>query len=126
MRVSVKMNLGALRTVSASQAQALAMTAQQMLNETRNDAVIPFDTGALQNEGTHVDDSKITKGIVSIVSDTPYARRLYFNPQYNFNSSKNVNARGEWWEEWLTGDKRTRPMKLFKQFYTKCVGGIVK
>jgi|SRR5690625_784733 len=40
---------------------------------------------------------------------TPYARRLYYNPQYNFSTDKNPNARGLWWEaakaekrkEWL-------------------------
>jgi hypothetical protein len=104
----------------------MAMTAQQMLNETRNDAVIPFDTGILQNESTYVDDSQATKGHVSIVSDTPYARRLYFHPEYNFNTSKNANAGGEWWSEFLEGAKKSRPMKLFKEFYRRCGGGYVR
>lgn len=29
---------------------------------------------------------------------TPYARRLYYNPQYNFSKDKNPNAQGLWFE----------------------------
>lgn len=126
MKATVRMNRAALHTLSRAQAQALAMTAQQMLSETRNDGVLPMDTGNLQNESTFVDDSKATKGEVSIVTDTPYARRLYFHPEYDFNTSKNANASGEWWEEWLSGAKQARPIKLFKQFYKRVTGGYVK
>ncbi|PAD67028.1 minor capsid protein [Bacillus sp. 7586-K] len=30
--------------------------------------------------------------------NTPYARRLYYNPQYNFSKDKNPNAQGLWFE----------------------------
>jgi Minor capsid protein len=33
-----------------------------------------------------------------IVWQTPYAKRLYYNPQYNFSKDKNPNARGLWFE----------------------------
>lgn len=33
-----------------------------------------------------------------IIWDTPYARRLYYNPEYNFSKDKNVNAQGLWYE----------------------------
>jgi hypothetical protein len=29
---------------------------------------------------------------------TPYARRLYYNPEYNFSKDKNPNAGGLWFE----------------------------
>ena len=45
--------------------------------------------GTLQNISTFVDDSKKRQNKVKIVSDTPYARRLYFNPQFNFNKKQN-------------------------------------
>lgn len=40
--------------------------------------------------------SKIGEGI--IIWQTPYARRLYYNPQYNFSKDKNPNAQGKWFE----------------------------
>lgn len=33
-----------------------------------------------------------------IIWQTPYARRLYYNPQYNFSKDKNPNAGGLWFE----------------------------
>jgi hypothetical protein len=122
MKVSVKMKPQAVKALSKAQAQAAAQTAQQMVNEVRNDGVMPFDTGNMQNESTFIEDKNATKGIVSIIHDTPYARRLYFHPEYDFNTSKNTSARGEWWEEWLTGAKKKRPMNLFKQFYKRIAG----
>lgn len=34
----------------------------------------------------------------SVSWHTPYARRLYYNPQYNFSKDKNPNAQGKWFE----------------------------
>jgi hypothetical protein len=38
------------------------------------------------------------------VSTTPYARRLYFHPEYNFRKSNNANAGGKWFEGFLNDD----------------------
>lgn len=126
MRVTARMDPAVIRALSQAQAKAMTMTAQQMLNELRNDAVVPFDTGNLQNESTYVDDTKVRIGKVSIVHDTPYARRLYYHPEYNFNTSKNANAQGEWWEAWLRGDKKQRPYDLFRKFFRRAAGGDVQ
>lgn len=56
---------------------------------------IPKAVGTL--EGSGVRSSRI--GMGEVVWDTPYARRLYYNPQYNFSKDKNPNARGLWFEE---------------------------
>ncbi|MCX7924132.1 MAG: hypothetical protein N3B21_19310 [Clostridia bacterium] len=123
MKVSVKMNGAKLRQLSKDQIKAAKMTGEQMLHEIVTEAVIPFDTGQLQNVQTYVDDSKAKGGTISIVHDTPYAARLYFHPEYNFDTTVNANARGEWWDEWLNGSKKSRPRKLFKQFMRKLTGG---
>lgn len=34
-----------------------------------------------------------------VIWDAPYARKLYWNPQYNFSKDVNPNARGLWFEE---------------------------
>ncbi|HWI50264.1 MAG TPA: minor capsid protein [Rummeliibacillus sp.] len=54
----------------------------------------PEDIGTLI--GSAQRGSKIGEGL--IVWDTPYARRLYYNPQYNFSKDKNPNAGGLWFE----------------------------
>lgn len=127
MKVKVNMNKMALKTLSDAQIKAIGMVAEQMRSEIIQDQVIPFDTGNLQNIATYVDTKEIKKGHVQIVHDTPYATRVYFNPDgFNFQTTFNANARSEWWEEWLTGRKKLRPSTLFKQFYRKLTGGLVK
>lgn len=37
-------------------------------------------------------------GSGKIFWDVPYARRLYWNPQYNFSTDKNSKAQGLWFE----------------------------
>lgn len=108
------------------QARALSQTADAMLTELVDDMVMPFDVGTLQNEGTFVDDRLSNKGKVQIIHDTPYARRLYYNPQYNFNQDKNPNARGEWWEDWIKGIYKKRPTKLYSQLYARLARRYVK
>jgi hypothetical protein len=74
---------------------------------------IPKDHGYLEESG--LTNSKIGKG--EVAWNTPYARPLYYNPQYNFSTDKNPNARGLWFEaakaeklkQWLDdAEKATR------------------
>lgn len=123
MKVKVTMNQQKVRQLSQAQIQAVKMTGEQMLHEIVSDQVIPFDTGNLQNVGTYVETKEANKGKVSIVHDTPYASKVYFHPEYNFQKTFNVNARGEWWEAWLTGAKKNRPHELFRKFYKRITGG---
>jgi len=55
---------------------------------------IPARDFYLRDSG--VTHSRIGEGLVSW--QTPYARRLYYNPQYNFSKDKNPHARGLWFE----------------------------
>lgn len=54
----------------------------------------PEDRGGLQDSALIA--SKFGEG--SIAWATPYARRLYYNPDYNFSTDKNTNAGGLWFE----------------------------
>ena len=96
------------------------MTGEQLLEEVSNAEVFPFETGNLQNESTFVDDSKAASGQVDIVTDTPYGRRLYYHPEYNFNREFHANARGEWYEPWLPGGQREDfATETFAKLYKK-------
>lgn len=63
---------------------ALLDTAEAVKTDLIQSQTMPFRTGNLQNDNTFVDDERVKNGIVKIVSDTPYARKLYFHPEYNF------------------------------------------
>ena len=67
-------------------------------------------------ESIFVDDTYIEKGKAIIGVDTPYARRVYFHPEYNFKKNKNPNAQGMWFETYISGDKKDYANELFKKF----------
>ena len=98
----VELNYSVLNMLDNAQFEALAQTADATLTELRDRQVMPFDTGNLQNDSTFVDDSQRDK--VSIVSSTPYARRLYFHPEYNYRRGNNTSAGGKWFESFLNDD----------------------
>ena len=114
----VELNVSVLNALDNAQYEALAMTADATLTELRDRQTMPFDTGNLQNDSTFVDDSQRDK--VSIVSSTPYARRLYFHSEYNYRRGDNASAGGKWFESFLNDDFiATAYAKLLKQ-----IGGL--
>lgn len=98
---------------------ALAKTVEALHTDVVQSQVIPRDTGALQNESTFVDLSELTSGKASLVSSTPYARRLYYHPEYNFQKSENPNAKGRWMDDYVSGSKKDFVQDTFEQMYKK-------
>ena len=92
---------------------ALVETADALKSDLQKSQTMPFDTGVLQNRSTFVDDSMKKSGRVTIVSDTPYARRLYFHPEYNFQKNKNKSAGGLWFSPYISGNKKKWVTKMF-------------
>lgn len=72
---------------------AMLKLAENVLEEANKD--VPHDEGILMTSGdTSADET--AKGITAHVSyDTPYAKRLHENPQYNFNEGR----KGKWLED---------------------------
>ena len=124
VKSTVKMNFPRITPLTQAAVTALEMTAEALHTEVIEAQVMPFDTGNLQNESTFVDYSESNQGKVSLVSSTPYARRLYYHPEYNFQADENSNAKGNWYEDWLPGGSQSDfATKAFKQFYKK-TGGV--
>ena len=118
------MNMPRIRQLTQAAETALEMTADAVHTEVAQAQVIPFDTGNLQNESFFADYADSSKGKVQLVSSAPYARRIYFHPEYNFKTDENPNAKGHWYEDWEPGgSKADFAFKKFKKFYKK-VGGV--
>lgn len=98
----IKLDQAMLSKLDHIQYDILPQVADATLTELRDRQSMPFDTGNLQNDSTFVGDSRITR--VSIVSSTPYARRLYFHPEYNFRRNNNGSAGGKWFDSFLNDD----------------------
>ena len=124
VKSTVKMNFPRIRQLTQAAVAALELTAEALHTEVVQAQVFPFDTGNLQNESTFVDTSESAKGKVTLVSSTPYARRLYYHPEFHCQKEENPNARGEWYEDWLPGGSEENfAVDAFKRFYKK-VGGV--
>ncbi|WP_124067389.1 hypothetical protein [Clostridium sp. E02] len=124
VRSTVKMNMPRIRKLTQAAVTVLEMTAEALHTEVIQAQVVPFDTGNLQGESFFADYSDSSKGKVQLVTSTPYARRLYFHPEYKFQTDENPNAKGHWYEDWEPGgSKEDFAPKAFKKFY-KRVGGV--
>lgn len=125
MRVNstVKMNFPKIRQLTQAQVTALEQTAEAVHTEVVQAQVVPRDTGNLQNESMFVDFSESRNGKVSVVHSTPYARRLYYHPEYHFQTDENPNAKGHWFEDWEKGGKHERfAINAYKEIYRRLTG----
>lgn len=113
---SFAFNLAGIRKVTQAERTALEKTAEALRTEVVQAQVIPKDTGALQ-ESASVIDEQSGSGHAEISMNMPYARRLYYHPEYNFGHADNANAKGLWFEDWLSGGaKEDFAQKAFAVF----------
>ena len=139
---SIKLNMAAIKNLSDSAERALELTAEHIHTETVQDRVVPRKDGTLQGDAFFVDTSKSMVGQVTLVHNTPYARRLYFHPEYEFHKGPweetikhrdgtvshlkhdgNPNAKGKWFDDWLPGGKRQdEATDVYKKIYKRLAG----
>lgn len=117
-KANVKVTIHAeyLKELDEAAQRALEQTAEMVHGEVEQAQVIPYGNnivnkdgseihhgGHLQGDSTFVDSSDLANGHVDLVSSTPYARRLYYHPEYRFNRENNVNAGAGWFDDWAEG-----------------------
>lgn len=119
----ITLNMARINQLERAKVRALEQTAEAIHTDLVQSQTMPFATGNLQNESTFVDTSNSSRGSVQIVSSTPYARRLYFHPEYKFRTDENPNAGGEWFEPYLAGgSKQSFAKEKFKEQYKREAG----
>ena len=103
-----------LQKVDKAMERALALSGYVLQDDIREEQVIPRMDGTLSGEAFNVNVSTAKHGWIRFSFDTPYARRLYFHPEYHFhhepwvdskgrNHDGNPNAQGLWVEPWMEG-----------------------
>lgn len=129
----VVLNQSALNKITKAATKALEMTGDYVLGEVIEKQVVPFGDsfehggkthqgGTLQESG-YVNKKQASQGKVSINFNTPYARRLYFHPEYNFRKVDNPNAKGKWFEDWSEKGKYAKEVKTAYEYFLKKIGG---
>ena len=122
--MSFKFYPGKMAKLNQAIITSLEQTGDYVLGEVVEAEVMPFDKGILQNESTYVNKENSKSGIVSIVSSTPYARRMYFHPEYNFQTKNNKNAKGRWLEDWTNKGKYVDDVRRAYAYFLKKNGGL--
>ncbi|MGG3840766.1 minor capsid protein [Paenibacillus thiaminolyticus] len=127
MKVKAKIiiNQGALKKLAEAEKRALEMTAEAVKSDIVTSQVVPKQTGELERSG-HVDTSELGQMKVRIVFDTPYARRLYWHPEYDFRTDKNPNAQGKWMESYHAGEKQQFVRETYARLLKTAAKGLVK
>ncbi|WP_256976013.1 minor capsid protein [Paenibacillus sp. MY03] len=115
-------NRAAIARLNQIQQQALEMTTEAVRTDIITSAVVPKQTGELERS-SYV---KMQPGKGRIIFDTPYARRLYWHPEYKFRTDKNPGAQGKWMESYHSGDKRVWVNKTFGAFVKMLGRGLIK
>lgn len=113
MKIGCQLNLSAFSALEKDINDSVAETAEAVRVDVQQAQTMPLDTGNLQNRSTFVRKNK--DGTADIVSDTPYARRLYFHPEFHFSTRENPHAGGEWFEPYISGEKKNFAAKVFER-----------
>ena len=116
----VKLYSGQIKKLNQAAITSLEQTAEAIHTDLKQSQTMPFRKGILQNTATFVDYTQSRNGKVSIVFNTPYARRLYYHPEYNFSKAENPNAGGKWADEYLKGGKKQNfAVEVFEKLYKR-------
>lgn len=97
----IEWDISEMKRLYGAMDQALSETAEELDKEIKAAQVIPKKSGALERSQT----VKAEGDAITVSYDTPYARRLYYHPEYNFSQDKNANARGLWLDDWADGQR---------------------
>ena len=125
VRVNIELNNANINRLIDYHKKALEMTTEAVLSDIKTSALVPKDSGELERSG-FVDLSEIKNAIARIIFDTPYARRMYWHPEYNFRTDKNPNAQGLWMEAYLTGDKQQFIKDTYAKFLKMLGKGLIQ
>lgn len=99
---------------------ALYETAEELHKEVVNSKVMPYDTGNMQNSTTSV--QKVNEEHVQLQTVAPYATRVYYHPEFNFQKDKNPAAQGRWLDRWIWGSESDWCQKTFAKIFKKLGG----
>ena len=125
MGVSVKFTIypDKIRKLQEITQKAFELTVEAVLSDIRMSQTVPKNTGELERSGFVEIDVK--KMVAKIIFDEPYARRLYWHPEYDFRQDKNQYAGGLWMQPYIDGEKKNFVRETFRAFLRQLGGGLV-
>lgn len=128
--VQVEINEKMIADVEEAVYKSALATMRQILTDLISSQTIPFDTGTLQE--SHFVDSFHTRvgeavGAVAYIAtgaDVPYARYIYYHPEFHFQTVNNPNAQALWYETYVNGEKAGMIEELYSQILQQQIAKI--
>lgn len=117
----LKLNMDAIARLERHKKSALYKSMDALKTDLIASQTMPYDSGTMQNTSTHVARSQNGQ-VVSLITRTPYAARMYFHPEYNFQTVNNPHAQGRWLDIYLTGSKKDFLKDQFVAFFRQETG----
>jgi hypothetical protein len=77
----------------------------------------------MQDGSTYADLTALGRGYAAVVSDTEYAARMYFHPEYVFKRERNHAAGSSWFSSYLDGGKRDFFPDVYAEALRRFFGG---
>lgn len=124
MAVRVTFEQAKINRLTEAAKQALEMTAEAVKSDVVASQVVPKDVGTLERSA-YIETSQSREGKAAVGFNTPYARRLYWHPEYNFRTDKNPNAQGKWMQAYIDGEKKDFAQKQFMKFFRRLAGRLI-
>jgi hypothetical protein len=122
IKVDIKLNQANIKKIQEGMVKALPLTMEAMKTEINNMQVVPKEVGTLEESA--VVGAENETGYFSY--NTPYARKLYYHPEYNFRQDKNPNAQGRWLDSFIHGEKKKWLEETYGKFLKANGGGVIK
>lgn len=134
IKVDFKINKKALDILSAAHEKALPLTVENLSTAIESAQVVPFGQGYRSKDGALVAGGTLKRsqshGVIDgrgfISWNTPYARRLYFHPEYNFSKLEHANAKGLWCDYWIYQDGKKDVISAYGKLLKMCAKGVIK
>lgn len=122
VKIDIRLNAANIKKLEQAMLKSLPLTMEALKTEVSNMQVVPKDTGNLEESAT----VGVSNGIGWISWNTPYARRLYYHPEYDFRTDKNPNAQGRWMDDFIYGPKKEWLAMTFGEFLKQNASGVIK
>ena len=101
--VEIELDMSALGKISEAARAAALDTMEAVKTDIIASQTMPFDQGVMQGS-LHTDQFEDGGDAHTVLqTDGPQARRLYYHPEYNFQTVNNPNAGAGWYDPYTEG-----------------------
>ena len=124
-KLTVKINTSKVNKVKKELADALEKTGDDLMDDLIESQMMPYETGSLQRS-LKVDKSTSSQGRVAVVTDSPHAKHVYYDPDVSISRKINKNARAHWYGSYIRGNKKEFFMNTFEKNFKRGRGKWVR